>query len=122
MFDRNQIAIIDVRTPNELAFEHIPGAMLFSMSSFDPAELPDQGDKRLVFHCGFGMRSHKVAERCAAAGVRQIAHIEGGFGAWKTAGLPYLAVDRQLGRWCESLEWARPRRCGLSIDIHQGVG
>ena len=97
MFDRNQIAVIDVRTPAEYAFEHIPGAMLFPMSSFDPSKLPEQGSKRFVFHCGSGLRSHKIAERCAASGLGRIAHMEGGFGAWKSAGLPYLAIDPATG-------------------------
>lgn len=97
LFDRNEIVVIDVRTPNEFAFEHIPGAMLFPMSSFDAAKLPTQEAKRIVFHCGSGIRSHKVAEKAAAAGLSRVAHMEGGFGAWKKAGLPYLAIDAATG-------------------------
>ena len=92
-----EIVLIDVRTPAEYAFEHIAGAMLFPMSSFDASNLPDQQTKRLVFHCGSGVRSKKIAERCAAAGFDRIAHMEGGFGAWKNAGLPYLAIDPASG-------------------------
>jgi len=97
MFDRNEIVVIDVRTPNEYAFEHIPGAMLFPMSNFDAAKLPSQDGKRIVFHCGSGMRSHKTAEKAAAAGLSRVAHMDGGFGAWKKAGLPYLAIDPASG-------------------------
>ena len=97
LFDRNEIVLIDVRTSVEYAFEHIAGAMLFPMSSFDPAKLPTQESKRIVFHCGSGIRSKKIAERCAAAGVTKLAHMEGGFGAWKAAKLPYLAVDPASG-------------------------
>jgi rhodanese-related sulfurtransferase len=95
--DANEIVLIDVRTANEFAFEHIPGAMLFPMSSFDAAKLPTQDGKRIVFHCGSGIRSRKVAERCGGAGMDRIAHMEGGFGAWKSAGLPYLAIDPATG-------------------------
>jgi rhodanese-related sulfurtransferase len=97
LFDRNEVVVIDVRTPNEFAFEHIPGAMLYPMSRFDPEKLPTQESKRIVFHCGSGMRSHKVAEKAAAAGLSRVAHMEGGFGAWKKAGLPYLAIDPATG-------------------------
>ncbi len=97
MFDRNQIVVIDVRTPVEYAFEHIPGAMLFPLSSFDPTKLPEEGSKRLVFHCGSGKRSRKVVERCVAAGMRRLAHMEGGFSAWQSAGLPYLVIDPATG-------------------------
>ncbi|MEW5422407.1 rhodanese-like domain-containing protein [Amorphus sp. 3PC139-8] len=96
-FDRNEIVIIDVRTPAEFAFEHIAGAMLYPMSSFDPAKLPGQTEKAIVFHCGSGIRSKRVAQACASVGMTKLAHMEGGFGAWKSAGLPYLAVDPATG-------------------------
>ncbi len=95
--DKQEVVLIDVRTPAEYAFEHISGAMLFPMSSFDAKNLPGQQEKRIVFHCGSGIRSKKIAERCAAAGYDRIAHMEGGFGAWKNAGLPYLAIDPASG-------------------------
>jgi rhodanese-related sulfurtransferase len=95
--DKQEIVLIDVRTPAEYAFEHINGAMLFPMSSFDAKNLPGQQEKRIVFHCGSGIRSKKIAERCAAAGYDRIAHMEGGFGAWKNAGLAYLAIDPASG-------------------------
>lgn len=97
MFDRNEIAIVDVRTPNEYAFEHISGAMLFPMSSFDPAKLPSQEGKRIVFHCGSGVRSRAIAEQCAAAGMMSTAHMEGGFGAWKATSLPFIGIDPASG-------------------------
>ena len=95
--DRNEIVLIDVRTPQEYTFEHIRGALLYPMSGFDPAKLPTQTDKPLVFHCGSGVRSTMVAKRCAAAGITQLAHMEGGMGAWKAAKLPIIAVDPQSG-------------------------
>jgi rhodanese-related sulfurtransferase len=95
--EAGEIVLIDVRTPNEYAFEHVPGAMLFPMSSFEPTSLPDQGRKRIVFHCGSGVRSKKIAERCQSAGIDRLAHMEGGFGAWKQAGFPYLAIDPATG-------------------------
>lgn len=96
-FDRNEIVLIDVRTPAEFAFEHIKGALLFPLSSFDAEKLPGQSEKAIVFHCGSGIRSRKVAEACAAAGITHLAHMDGGFGAWKSAGLPFLAVDPATG-------------------------
>lgn len=95
--DANEIVLIDVRTPAEFAFEHIPGALLFPLSSFDASKLPDQVQKRIVFHCGSGKRSHIVAERCAAAGITRLAHMDGGFGAWKQAGFPYYTIDPATG-------------------------
>ena len=92
-FDSNQIVIVDVRTPVEYAFEFIPGAMLFPLSSLNPAKLPVQNGKPIVFHCGTGMRSTAAAKRCIAAGITEVLHIEGGLGAWKKAGLAFATID-----------------------------
>ncbi|MGM0662434.1 MAG: rhodanese-like domain-containing protein, partial [Pseudomonadota bacterium] len=72
-FDAGDVAIIDVRTPQEYAFEHIHGALLAPLATFEPRHLPAQDGKRLVFHCGSGVRSRKVAEACLAAGMRPVA-------------------------------------------------
>lgn len=93
----HEIVLIDVRTPQEFAFEHIRGALLSPLATFDPKNLPTQTDKRIVLHCGSGVRSRKVAEMCLAAGLERIAHLEGGFGAWKQAGLAYIGVNPATG-------------------------
>lgn len=96
-FSRNAIIIIDVRTPQEYSFERIPGALLAPLQSFDPNHMPPQGEKRIVFYCGSGVRSKKVSEMCLAAGTERIAHMKGGFGAWKAAGLTYTGTDMATG-------------------------
>ncbi len=96
-FDRNEVVIIDVRTPQEFAFEHIEGALLAPMATFKPANLPSQQGKPIVFHCGSGVRSRRIAEACLAAGFERIAHLEGGFAAWRGAKLPYVAIDPATG-------------------------
>lgn len=96
-FERNEIVVIDVRTPQEFAFEHVEGALLAPMATFRPENLPTQDGKQLVFHCGSGVRSRRVAEACAAAGMSPVAHLDGGFAAWKMAGMPYIATDPATG-------------------------
>jgi rhodanese-related sulfurtransferase len=95
--DAHEIVLIDVRTPQEFMFEHIEGALLSPMAFFDPKALPGQNDKRIVLHCGSGVRSEKMAKTALAAGVDRIAHMEGGFGAWKQARLPYIGTDMASG-------------------------
>ena len=97
MFERDEIVLIDVRTPVEYAFEHIKGALLSPMACFDVRHLPSQGDKPIVFHCGSGVRSKMVAQKVLAAGFDRIAHMEGGFGAWKQAGYKYLTTNPMTG-------------------------
>lgn len=95
--EREEIVLIDVRTPQEYMFEHIPGALLMPMAFFKPEGLPSQEGKRIVFHCGSGARSERVARAAIAAGITRIAHLEGGFGAWKTAQMPYTGTDMGTG-------------------------
>lgn len=95
--EKGEIVLIDVRTPQEYLFEHIAGALLAPMAFTKPKALPSQGAKRIVLHCGSGMRSEKVAKLCLEAGFDRIAHMEGGLGAWKKANLPYTAIDPASG-------------------------
>lgn len=92
-----KIVVIDVRTPQEYMFEHIEGALLMPMSFFRATGLPGQSDKQIVLHCGSGIRSEKVARIALDAGLTKIAHMEGGFGAWKAAKLPYTGTNMATG-------------------------
>ncbi|EIE50773.1 sulfurtransferase [Salipiger aestuarii] len=96
-FSRDEIVLIDVRTPQEYMFEHIEGALLMPMAFFKASKLPGQTDKRIVFHCGSGARSEKVARAAIDAGTARIAHMEGGFGAWKGTHKPYIGTNMATG-------------------------
>ncbi|RVT87339.1 rhodanese-like domain-containing protein [Rhodobacteraceae bacterium CCMM004] len=95
--DKGEIAVIDVRTPQEYMFEHIEGAMLLPMAFFEPSRLPAQEGKRLVLYCGSSARSGKMAQKALASGVTPMAHMEGGFAAWKEAKLPHIGTDMGSG-------------------------
>lgn len=96
-FAEDRIVLIDVRTPQEFALERINGALLAPMQAFQPNHMPDQSKKQIVFHCGSGVRSARVAKLCLAAGEERIAHMAGGFAAWKEAGLAYMGTDMATG-------------------------
>jgi rhodanese-related sulfurtransferase len=80
------ILLVDVREPNEIAAERIPGAVIVPLSTFDPAELPDPQGKRLVFSCRSGRRSVTASQAAQAAGLPHDSHMAGGILAWKAAG------------------------------------
>src|ERR1700682_1317913 len=80
--DAGKILLVDVREPDELAGERIPGAVEMPLKSFDPAALPDPRDKRLVFSC----RSVTASLLAQEAGLPYAAHMAGGLKAWKAAG------------------------------------
>lgn len=91
------ILLIDIRTPQEHSNDRIEGALLMPMQEFDPAYLPLEGPRQIVLHCGSGVRSKKMAEKCVNAGAGIIAHLAGGMGAWKKSGQEYIAVDPATG-------------------------
>ncbi|OAN75145.1 sulfurtransferase [Jannaschia sp. EhC01] len=96
-FDKDEIILIDVRTPQEFNVERIEGALLAPMQAFQPRHMPSQSEKPIVFHCGSGARSAKVAQQCLESGEDRIAHMKGGFSAWKDAGFEYTGTDMASG-------------------------
>ncbi len=92
-----EIALVDVRTPQEYMFEHIHGAMLMPMAFFRPSALPGGQVKKLVLHCGSGVRSENMAKRALSEGRPVMAHMRGGMAAWKAAGLPYIGTEMSTG-------------------------
>ena len=90
--------LIDVREANEYVAERILGALLVPLSQFNPAHLPLDTDRRIIFHCAAGVRSAKAAAMLAEAGVTESAHLAGGMKAWKQAGLPYVTTDPASGQ------------------------
>jgi rhodanese-related sulfurtransferase len=94
---RGEVVLIDVREPGEYASERIPSAVLYPLSTFDPAALPDEVGKQVVLQCGSGKRSEAAFKRAVAAGVKVRSHMGGGIMAWKAAGLPIVSTDPSTG-------------------------
>lgn len=80
------ILLIDVREPHEFAAGHIPGSLSHPLSQFDPAALPDEDGKRVVFSCAAGVRSRHALAAAQAAGLPLDAHYAGGFKDWAMRG------------------------------------
>ncbi len=79
--------LVDVREAQEYAAGHLPGARLVSLSAFDPAQVPVDPRKHLVFYCQSGRRCGPASERMAASGFTgEINRLAGGFGAWQQSG------------------------------------
>jgi rhodanese-related sulfurtransferase len=95
------ILLVDVREPSEYAFERIPGALLYPLSTFDPKAVPAEG-RKVVVQCAAGGRSMRAAQALLAAGHTQVANLDGGINAWKAAGLPLIRIDPATGRVVEN--------------------
>ena len=100
------VVFVDLRDPREIQREgRIPGSFSCprGMLEFwiDPespyAKAVFQQDKRFVFFCGGGWRSALAAQAAQEMGLKPVAHIAGGFGAWKKAGAPFEAPEPRQG-------------------------
>jgi phage shock protein E len=90
MMSRDNVAVIDVREPQEYNAGHMPEARLIPVASVFArrGELPV--DKDIVFVCGVGQRSALACEMAAAAGLTRLFNLEGGTEAWINAGYPVV--------------------------------
>lgn len=88
MLQRPEVAVIDVRTPEEYEGGHVPGAVLIPVDSLygRTDELPK--GKELVMVCGVGQRSALACEIAAAAGLEKLYNLEGGTMEWIEKGNP----------------------------------
>ncbi len=96
------IVFIDIRDVRELARDgRIPGAMHMprGMLEFwvDP-ESPYYRDvfgsgKKFIFFCAGALRSALATQQVQRMGLEPVAHLEGGFGAWRDAGGPIDAPE-----------------------------
>ena len=75
--------ILDVRTPEEFAQGHIPGAINIpneTIGGTEPALLPDK-DQLILVYCRSGNRSKQASEKLAALGYTNIVEF-GGIRDW----------------------------------------
>jgi rhodanese-related sulfurtransferase len=86
---------IDIREAPELSKGSVPLAEHIPMSTMDGQM--DQLIKRataskkvrpVIFMCASGWRSARVGKRFRKAGLEQVYSLDGGFDAWRQAGLP----------------------------------
>jgi rhodanese-related sulfurtransferase len=91
------VVLVDLREPEELtANGKIPGSVNVprGMLEFraDPTSAyhqePFDPSRRVIVHCASGGRSALAAATLQDMGYGNVAHLDGGFNAWKEAGQP----------------------------------
>ena len=96
--------LIDIRDKEEIEAEgKIPGSVHASrgMLEFYADEThsyhkPEfDRNKKIILHCAAGGRSALAAATLKDMGYTDVGHLEGGFKAWKEAGLPVEKNDNQ---------------------------
>ena len=98
------VQIVDIRDVRELEREGtLPGALLaprgmleFWVDPDSPYYKPVFGDesKEFILFCGAGWRSALATQTLMNMGMRNVAHIDGGFGAWKKAQAPMVTLEQ----------------------------
>ena len=86
--------VLDVRTPEEFAAGHIPGAVNIPHDQVAARLMDVPKDKDVVIYCRSGRRSAIAAEALAANGYTRLGHLEGDMQAWEAKGRP---VERPAG-------------------------
>lgn len=82
--------VLDVRTPDEFAKGHIPGAVLLDFNSPDFPKKVAQLDKNKTYlvHCAAGGRSAKACALMDKLEFKNLVDLQPGFRAWEKAGKP----------------------------------
>ena len=97
---RDDVTLVDLRDPRELERDgqvpgafHCPRGMLeFWIDPDSPyAKAQFAADKRFVFFCAGGQRSALAAHTAKTMGLSPVAHVAGGYKAWKEQGGPTQA-------------------------------
>jgi rhodanese-related sulfurtransferase len=92
--ESGEVTLIDVREAAELeqgkiaGSVHAPRGMLeFFADPASPYHRPEfKRGSRLILHCAAGGRSALAADTLQQMGYANVAHLDGGFNAWKAAG------------------------------------
>ncbi len=100
---QGDMQIVDIRDVRELEREGtVPGALLaprgmleFWVDPASPYHKPVFADesRQFVLFCGAGWRSALAAKTLEDMGMCNVAHIDGGFAAWKQAGAPVISLE-----------------------------
>ena len=80
--------VIDVRTSEEYASGHIPGAVNIPFDQVADRIAEVDAPHGVALYCMIGPRARKGESALLAASYPKVFHLEGGLAAWQAAGLP----------------------------------
>lgn len=85
-----KVLVIDVRSPDEFAAGHVPGAInvpVDTITGNEPA-LKDWKQKPVVLYCKSGRRAAMAASTLEKQGFVRLEHLTGDIGGWQAQGRP----------------------------------
>jgi rhodanese-related sulfurtransferase len=92
---KDPVVVLDVRTPEEFAAGHVPGARNLSHDQLAGrlGELEALRDKDVVLYCRSGRRTALAEEVLRKAGFTRLLHLDGDFLAWQAENRPVEKSD-----------------------------
>lgn len=89
------LLILDVRTPEEYAAGHLPGAVNIPKGELAArvAELEGARDGDIVVYCRSGVRAADAIEVLGKAGFKRLFHLKGDYTRWSEEKRPVVAAQ-----------------------------
>lgn len=81
----SSLVVLDVRTPQEFAAGHVPGAINvpYTYLPASIASIEGAADKDIVLYCETGVRAERAASRFKEHGFTRLLHLEGDMKLWR---------------------------------------
>jgi hydroxyacylglutathione hydrolase len=90
LLDRGEIALLDVREPEEWVAGHIEGATWIPLGDLDMRYQELDEGRRWVVYCHVGVRSAQAADFLQYVGLPHAANMLGGIAAWERHRYPIV--------------------------------
>lgn len=109
MIEKDDVYVLDVRTPSEFNSSHLKGATLIPVTNVFGSNLSSDQllqartdevpkDKKVLVYCRTGKRSEAASGILVKAGNSQVYNLIGGINAWTEAGLPVVSSEEEEGK------------------------
>lgn len=109
MIEKDDVYVLDVRTPSEFNSSHLKRATLIPVTNVFGSNLSSDQllqartdevpkDKKVLVYCRTGKRSEAASGILVEAGNSQVYNLIGGINAWTEAGLPVVSSGEKEGK------------------------
>ena len=107
----HKAVLLDIRSEDEFADAHLPGAMLVPNGEIDAALAATLEGRDAIFYCTSGMRTMRAANDLEQGGLNNPKILDGGLNSWMSAGLPVVNKHGQHGVYTISI----PRQVQITV-------
>ncbi|PSR52597.1 rhodanese-like domain-containing protein [Adhaeribacter arboris] len=91
---KQNIFLLDTRSPAEYAVSHLPQAQFIDYDTFSIEQVKNiSRDAPIVIYCAVGVRSERIGEQLLRAGFKNVKNLYGGIFEWKNEGFIVVNQD-----------------------------